>query len=79
MPRSKYLETYLAETASGHIITPGTFLAARLHGKAKENAGRYRQALMRALENEPGIKQVRSTGGGVAFIRDQAPQWEARQ
>lgn len=74
MPRSKYLEAYLAETASGHIITPGTFLAARLHGKAKENAGHYKQALVRALQAEPGVKAVQSIMGGTAFVRVAAAQ-----
>lgn len=77
MTRSMYLESYLAETASGHLVTPGTFLASQLRGKAKSYAGQYRRSLMRALEAEPDVKAVQSVAGGVAFVRVQSSQ-EAR-
>lgn len=69
MARSMYLESYLAETATGHLVTPGTFLAGQLRGKAKAHAGHYKQALVRALHAEPGVKAVPSVAGGVAFVR----------
>lgn len=74
MPRSMYLESYLAQTASGHLVTPGTFLAGQLRGKAKAYAGHYRQALVRALQAEPGVKAVPSVAGGVAYVRVPATQ-----
>lgn len=74
MPRSMYLEAYLAETATGHLVTPGTFLAGQLRGKAKAHAGHYKQALVRALQAEPGVKAVPSAMGSVAYVRVPAAQ-----
>lgn len=76
MARSKYLDSYLAETDTGRLVTPGTFLAGQLRGKAKSYAGQYKQALVRALETQPGVKAVPSVAGGVAFVR--VPAQEAR-
>lgn len=74
MPRSQYLEAYLSETASGRLVTPGSFLAGELRGRAKAYAGQYRKALVRALEAEPGVKPVQSVMGGVAYVRVQIDQ-----
>jgi hypothetical protein len=74
MPRSMYLELYLAETATGHLVTPGTFLARQLRGKAKAHAGHYKQALVRALQAEPNVKAVPSAMGSVAYVRVPAAQ-----
>ena len=74
MARSMYLESYLAETATGHLVTPGTFLAGQLRGKAKAHAGHYKQALVRALETQPGVKAVPSATGSVAYVRVPAVQ-----
>lgn len=74
MARSMYLESYLAETATGHLVTPGTFLAGQLRGKAKAHAGHYKQALVRALQAEPGVKAVPSAMGSVAYVRGAAQE-----
>lgn len=74
MPRSMYLDAYLSETATGRLVTPGTFLASQLRGKAKAHAGHYKQALVRALQAEPGVKPVESVMGGTAFVRVPAAQ-----
>lgn len=77
MPRSKYLDSYLAETATGHLVTPGTFLAGQLRGKAKSYAGQYRKALVRALEADPCVKAVPSAMGSVAYVRGAAQEMAA--
>ena len=77
MARSKYLDSYLAETATGRLVTPGSFLAGELRGKAKAYAGQYRKALVRALEADPCVQAVPSVAGGVAYVRVPAAQ-EAR-
>ena len=74
MPRSQYLEAYLSETASGRLVTPGSFLAGELRGKAKAYAGQYLRRLVRALEREPGVQMVQSVMGGVAYVRVQIDQ-----
>ncbi len=74
MARSKYLESYLAKTATGRLVTPATFLAGQLRGKAKAHAGHYKQALVRALQAEPGVKAVPSVAGGVAYVRGAAQE-----
>lgn len=74
MARSMYLEAYLSETATGHLVTPGTFLAGQLRGKAKAHAGHYRQALVRALQAQPDVKAVESVMAGTAFVRVPAAQ-----
>lgn len=74
MARSKYLDSYLAETATGRLVTPGSFLAGQLRGKAKFYAGHYKQALVRALQAEPGVKAVPSAMGSVAYVRGAAQE-----
>ena len=74
MPRSKYLDSYLDETATGRLVTPATFLAGQLRGKAKSYAGHYKQALVRALQAEPGVKAVPSAMGSVAYVRGAAQE-----
>ncbi len=74
MARSKYLDSYLDETATGRLVTPGSFLAGQLRGKAKSYAGHYTQALVRALQAEPGVKAVPSAMGSVAYVRGAAQE-----
>lgn len=72
MPRSQYLEDYLDSTARGRLITPGTYLAYTLRGRAKTYIGGYLRALLRALEDESDVEPVRSIGGRTAYVRTAA-------
>lgn len=69
MRRSQYLEDYLDSTSGGRLITPGTYLAYTLRGRAKTYIGRYLGALLRALDAEPDVAPVRSVGGRTAYVR----------
>jgi hypothetical protein len=72
---SQYTDSYLAETANGHLITPGTYLTYQLRGRAKQWAGRYHSALVRSLERV-GAVPVPSVGRSTAYVRPgQAPWW----
>jgi hypothetical protein len=71
MRESQYIEQYLDYTAD-RPITPGTYLAYMLRGKAKDYTSRYLKALQRALDRrqEAGtVLCVRSVGGRIAYIR----------
>lgn len=66
MTRSMYLESYLAETASGHLVTPGTFLASQLRGKAKSYADAF-------VEYTAAQANVEANGAIVADPRTGSP------
>lgn len=73
MRGSQYTDSYLQETSSGHLITPGTFLAGVLRGRAKTYSGKYERALVRHLQRI-GCVQTKSVGGGVAWIPPATPE-----
>lgn len=62
---SEYLSVNTARGA-GNGLTTGTFLAYRLHGKAKKYGASYQRALINSL-HRVGAVQGRSCRGGVAF------------
>lgn len=63
---SQYTYDYLSVTAAGRYLTPGTFLAYVLRGKAKTYIGRYKSALIRSVKSV-GALPVKSVGGKVAY------------
>lgn len=66
-----YVEEYL-DAAAANRWTPATFFSYRLRGLAKQYAGRYQAALLRALTHrvEAGeVVAVPSRGGSVAYVR----------
>lgn len=63
---SQYTDSYLHMTAGGRLLTPGTYLAYVLRGRARKYAGRYQSALMRSLEKR-GARPVKSVRGGIAY------------
>lgn len=67
MKDSQYIDSYLETTARGNLITPGTFLAYTLRGRAKRWAGRYEGALLRFIKRR-NCKPVTSKGGRTAYV-----------
>jgi hypothetical protein len=71
MNESQYIHRYLARTADPATRwTPHTFLAYTLHGKARDYAGGYHRALMRAIGRRVAagtVVPVRSKGGSTAY------------
>jgi hypothetical protein len=68
---SQYLAPYLATTASGRLVTPGTYLAGELRGRARIYSGRYLRALEAALRRrmaEGTVRAMPSLRGGTAYI-----------
>lgn len=69
---SAYTEAYLDENAKrgqGSGITPGTFLAYNLKGKAKQYSSKYLAALLRDLKSRSDVIAGLSQGGGTAYYR----------
>lgn len=70
---SQYIEGYLrhnAEAGEGRGLTPGSYLAYHLRGKAKQYSGHYLHALMTAIQRrlQAGvIVQGQSAGGRIAY------------
>ena len=74
---SQYTESYLAETASGRLCTPGTYLAGVLRGRARSSYNtRYRDALVRSLKRV-GAVPVTSMRGYTAYVRPAQPSVQA--
>lgn len=68
---SMYTEQYLDENQSrggdGKGITPGTFLAYTLKGKAKRYSGRYQRALERDLASRDDVVRGHSMHNATAY------------
>jgi len=64
---SQYTDDYLATTNSGRLLTPQTYLAYKLKGKARSYSRGYLNALMKDLRRI-GASAVRSAGGGTAYV-----------
>lgn len=64
---SQYTEEYLALTSKGRLLTPGTFLAYTLRGRAKKWGDRYYRSLVASLLRS-GAKPTRSLGGRTAYV-----------
>ena len=74
--KSQYLERYLDDSdqriaAGGAPITPGTFLAYQLRGRAKQWISRYLAALVRSLKAADTVETT-SVGGCTAYRRRDA-------
>lgn len=68
-----YFESYLQvneERGEGNGLTPGSYLAYTLRGKAKRYANRYRRALLNALTSATDTYEAKSAKGGVAWYRE---------
>jgi len=68
---SMYTEQYLNENQSrggyGKGITPGTFLANTLKGRAKQYSGRYQRALERDLASRDNVVKGHSMHNATAY------------
>ena len=67
---SMYTEQYLDENdrrGYGKGITPGTFLAYTLKGKAKRYSGRYQRALERDLASRDDVVRGHSMHNATAY------------
>jgi|GEM_PF-7063571 len=70
--QSQYLRPYLDTVAAGRLITPGTYLAQTLQGRAKDYMGHYYRALIRALDQEilaGRVGVITSIRGGDCYVR----------
>ena len=63
---SQYTYDYLSMTAAGRYLTPGTFLAYTLRGRAKTYITRYTKSLVRSVQLV-GALPVKSVGGSIAY------------
>jgi hypothetical protein len=72
-PESQYIEAYLDTTADPATrYTLDTYLHYALRGRAKDYAGRYRLALMRAVLRRIAagtVVEARSVRGSTAYVR----------
>ena len=71
MRESQYIAGYPAETGGGHVVTPASYVALRLSGRAKTYSGGYVTSLMAVLERRiiaGTVRAVPSIGGGEAYI-----------
>lgn len=69
MRESQYTTAYLRENRRrgwGKGLTPGSFLAYTLSGRAREYQGKYLTALINSLERRGAI-QGKSVQGGIAY------------
>lgn len=71
MRESMYVEDYL-DAVNVKPVTPGTFLAKTLRGKARDYQGRYLSSLMHALKARVArgaVMEIPSIGNGIAYCR----------
>lgn len=62
---SQYTESYL-RTTKDRKLTPGTYIAYTVKGRAKRWAGRYTASLVRSVKLV-GATPVKSIRGGIAY------------
>lgn len=67
MKLSQYTDSYLDATSNGRLVTPGTYIAYKVKGRAKRWAGRYTASLVRSVKLV-GAVAVKSIGGGTAYV-----------
>jgi hypothetical protein len=68
---SMYTDQYLAVNKT-RALTPGTFLAKTLRGRAKDYSSRY----LRALEND--LRRL-AAAGEVELVRSERGSWAYRR